>query len=144
MLRSLRFTSIVLAITAALAAIGAFSPAGAATKPRIVASPNNVMVNTKIHLAGTGFPARTKLKIEECSASNWVVPQNPCDTGNTISVVTDRHGRFGATFTAELCPRSNTAAKPVTKQTCYIGNPEPRGIDTMTLVGAARITVTYP
>jgi hypothetical protein len=53
-------------------------------------------------------------------------------------------GCSGTPRTAELCPRSNTAAKPVTKQTCYIGNSEPRGIDTMTLVGAARITVTYP
>jgi hypothetical protein len=147
MLRSARFTSIVFALTVVIGTSGAFSPAGAvsATPPHIVATPNNVMVNTKINLVGTGFPARSKLVIKECSTTNWVVvAQHPCDTDNTISVVTDRHGRFASTFKAELCPRSKPGPGPVTQQTCYIGNPQPRGKDTIMLVGAARITVTYP
>lgn len=134
----------VFALVIAFGAIGGAGRASAATQPHIVASPNNVMVNTKISVVGTGFPRRSRLTIEECSVTDWVVPQNPCDTNNTITVVTDRHGRFAHAFTAELCPRTWAAAGPATKRTCYIGNPEPKGVDTITLVGAARITVTYP
>ena len=32
----------------------------------------------------------------------------------------------------------------MTEETCYIGEPHPRGIDTVALIGAAKITVTYP
>jgi len=115
------------------------------TPPHIVATPNNVMVNTIIHLVGTGFPVRTQLTIAECGRTNWVVgAQQPCNTDNTISVVTNRRGRFAAQFKAEVCPDSVPPTPPVTRRTCYIGNPQPRGVDTITLVGAAKIIVTYP
>ena len=148
MLRSRTLTRIVLVLTLAVLAAGAMpGRAGAvsATPPHIVAKPNNVMVNTKITLTGTGFPARTKLAIKECSSTGWVVvAQRPCDTANAISVVTDRHGRFVHAFKVQLCPRLKIGPGPVTRETCYIGNPQPRGVDTITLVGAARVIVTYP
>ena len=148
MLRSSRVLGAALVVCVSMLAAGAMpAPAGAVstTPPHIVAKPNNAMVNTKISLTGTGFAAHTKLVVKECSSTNWVVvAQHPCDTDNTISVTTDRHGRFTSRFKLELCPRSNPGPGPVTKETCYIGNPQPRGVDTITLVGAAKVTVTYP
>jgi hypothetical protein len=126
------------------AASGVMPGKASMTTARIVAKPNNVMVNTKITLEGRGFPAKTRLKIAECSRTNWVVvAQKPCDTDNSISVLTNRNGRFSSPFTVELCPRSKSGHH-VTEETCHIGNPEPQGVDTIALVGAARITVTYP
>jgi len=131
---------------AALAPTMLATGAGAvsATPPRIVATPNNVMVNTTVSLVGTGFPAHAKLVIKECGQTTWVVTQKPCDTNNTINVVTDAHGRFAARFKVELCPRTGTSTGPITRETCYIGNPRPSGVDTIRLVGAAKVIVTYP
>jgi len=127
------------------------TPAGARTgparsaHPRIVASPNDVMVNTQITLTGKGFPLHTRLRIKECSSTTWpVVAQNPCDSANKIWVHTRAHGRFSSPFSAELCPRTSTGTDPVTQETCYVGVQEPSGIDTITLVGAAQVIVTYP
>jgi hypothetical protein len=113
-----------------------------ATPPHIVATPNNLMVNTKTVLRGTGFPARSRLTIEECSMTNWVVTAKPCDTTNQISVLTDGHGRFTRQFKVELC--GGKRGPEPTSQICYIGEPHPEGIDTITLIGAAKVTVTYP
>ena len=138
---TLAFAVVVLAGGVMAGAAGAVSP----TPPHIVATPNNVMVNTTVRLVGTGFPAHATLVIEECGSTTWVVgTQAPCDTSNTISVATNRRGRFTSPFKVELCPRPNPPTPPVTRETCYVGNPQPRGIDTITLVGAAKITVTYP
>jgi hypothetical protein len=68
---------------------------------------------------------------------------NPCDTDNTISVKTNSQGEFQAVFTVHTCP-DTTAPPPRFSQTCYIGEPLPFGVDTITLVGAATITVTGP
>ena len=100
------------------------------------------MINTKTTLTGSGFPAKTKLTIAECPATNWIVPQNPCVKNNTVSVVTDRHGRFTRQFRVELC--GGKRGPEPTSQICYIGDPHPEGIDTITLLGAAKVTVTYP
>ena len=110
--------------------------------PHIVATPNNLMVNTKTTLTGTGFPAKTRLAIVECSKTSWVVPANPCVGTNKISVVTDARGRFTAQFRVVLC--GGKRGPGPTSQICYIGHPHPRGVDTVTLVGAAKVTVTYP
>ena len=147
MMRSTRTTCAAVAMILGIFAGGiAAGQAGAvsSTPPHIVAKPDNVMVNTKVMLTGTGFKALTKLVIKECGSTNWVVTQHPCDSDNTISVVTDAHGRFVKVFKVELCPRSKPASGPVTQETCYIGNPQPHGVDTISLVGAARVTVTYP
>ena len=113
-----------------------------ATPPHIVAKPNNVMVNTKTTLTGTGFPAKATLAIVECPATNWIVPANPCAKTNRISVVTDAQGRFTAQFKAVLC--GGKRGPGPTSQICYIGNPHPSGVDTITLRGAAKVIVTYP
>jgi hypothetical protein len=130
---------------AVLAAGGLSAQAGAisATPPHIVVKPDNVMVNTKVTLTGTGFPARARLSIAECSETFWIAPQNPCDTNNMISVLTDGHGKFVRQFRVELCPRVKTVP-PVTEERCYIGEPKPMGVDTIRLIGAAPVTVTYP
>jgi hypothetical protein len=147
-LRSKKLTRVVLGATVVMCSagfLGAGAGAAVATPARVVAKPNNAMVNTKIGLTGTGFPARTKLTIEECSSTAWAVAaQNPCDIDNAISPTTDAHGRFTARFKVELCPRKKPGPGPATKETCYIGRPQPRAGGAIALVGAARITVTYP
>ena len=144
--RTCRRVGLVLAVGVVAAGVWtAEASAVSSTPPRIVAKPSNVMVNTKITLTGTGFAAKAKLSIMECSNRNWVVvAQHPCVSDNKISVVTDAHGGFTRKFRVELCPRTTTGPGPVTQETCFIGNPHPEGIDTMSLIGAARITVTYP
>ena len=69
-------------------------------------------------------------------------PANPCVGNNKISVLTDAHGRFTRQFLVELC--GGKRGPEPTSQICYIGNPHPQGVDTITLRGAARIIVTYP
>jgi hypothetical protein len=145
--RSTRLGRFALAATFAACAAALVAPAAGAvspTPPHIVVTPNNVMVNTKVKLVGTGFPAHAKLTIKECGATTWVVTQHPCDSNNTISVLTDAQGRFAAQFKVELCPRSSTGTGPITRETCYIGNPRPSGVDTIRLVGAGKVIVTYP
>jgi hypothetical protein len=144
MLRS-RITRFGLAVTIIVLAAGILSSQADAvspTPPHIVAKPNNLMVNTKTTLTGTGFLAKTKLTIEECSKTFWIVPQNPCVHTNKISVLTDGHGRFTRQFRVELC--GGKRGPFPTSQICYIGDPHPEGIDTVRLLGAAKITVTYP
>jgi len=137
--------ALVLTVGAAAGVMAADESAAAPVVPRIVVTPNNVMVNTVVHLAGSGFAAKAKLSIMECGSKGWVVvAQHPCVADNTISVLTDSHGRFARKFRVKLCPRTTTGSGPVTKETCYIGNPHPEGVDTMSLIGAARIIVTYP
>jgi hypothetical protein len=122
--------------------LGGWSDAATAATPRIVARPNNLMVNTKTTLTGTGFAARTKLSIAECPTTNWVVTEHPCVSGNKVSVTTDGHGRFIHTFKVELCGGKRGSGP--TSQICYIGYPHPQGIDTEHLDGAVKVTVTYP
>ena len=144
MLRS-RIILVSLALTIAVLAAGILtSQAGAvsATPPHIVAKPDNLMVNTKTTLTGTGFPAKTRLAIQECSTNFWIAPKHPCGTANKITVQTDSHGKFVRQFRVALC--GGKRGPGPTSQICYIGHPHPRGVDTVTLVGAARVTVTYP
>lgn len=144
MLRS-QITRVGLTVTVVALAAGVLSTqAGAvsATPPHIVAKPNNLMVNTKTTLTGTGFPSNTKLTIKECPNTGWIVPQNPCVKTNTISVLTNAHGKFTRQFRVALCGGKH-GPEP-TSQICYIGDPHPEGVDTIRLLGAAKITVTYP
>ena len=144
MLRS-RITRVGLAITITVLAAGVLSSqagAVAATPPHIVAKPNNLMVNTKTTLTGTGFPVKTKLTIQECSTNFWIAPQNPCSTTNKITVQTDSHGKFVRQFRVALC--GGKRGPGPTSQICYIGEPHPEGVDTIRLLGAAKVTVTYP
>jgi hypothetical protein len=111
-------------------------------RPHIVARPHNLMVNTYTTLTGTGLPADSRIIIAECGETSWIAPQNPCDANNTITVTTDPAGGFTSGFKAELCPDGKFG--PGTRETCYIGEPKGTGVDTLQLVGAAKIIVTYP
>jgi hypothetical protein len=117
---------------------------GSSGAPHIVAQPNNVMVNTTVKLIGTGFKPHATLDLMECGSTNWIVPQDPCNT-STITVTTNGRGHFVQTFEATLCPRSSSGGgHPVTEERCYVGDPSPSGIDTINLVGHVKIIVTYP
>lgn len=114
-----------------------------AAAPHITAHPNNLMVNTTTNLVGRGFAPSTSLTVEECGHRNWIAPQNPCDSTNSVTVTTSKHGTFTTTFTAQTCPGGKNKG-PGFSERCYIGVPHPSGVDTIVLVGAVRITVTGP
>ncbi len=63
-----RIIRVGLALTITVLAAGVLSStaggAVSATPPRIVAKPNDLMINTKTTLTGTGFPAKTRLTIK--------------------------------------------------------------------------------
>jgi hypothetical protein len=114
-----------------------------AAGPHISAHPHNLMVNTTTNLAGTGFAPSTSLTVEECGHKNWIAGQSPCDTTNSVMVTTNKHGAFKTPFTVQTCPGGKNTG-PGFSERCYIGVPQPSGVDTIVLVGAVRITVTGP
>jgi hypothetical protein len=128
----------------ALGAVGmiAGGAASGAATPHITASPTHVMVNSPVRLVGTGFTPATTITLRECSAKTWVVPASPCLTTNEVTVTTNSAGGFRTHMKAGICPVATPG--PITERTCYIGEPRPSGIDTITLVGAAKIVVSWP
>ena len=58
-------------------------------------------------------------------------------------MTTNASGGFKAAFTVTLCPDGVRGPEP-TSEICYIGERKPSGVDTVKLVGAAKVTVTYP
>ncbi|HEY2668444.1 MAG TPA: neocarzinostatin apoprotein domain-containing protein [Actinomycetota bacterium] len=102
--------------------------------PRIVANPNVAHPGQTITLTGTGFAPNSTYTVKECSKTSWIAPQDPCVNSNNIQVATDTSGSFTASFVVEAC-------SPALTGTCYIGVPEPQGVDVIVLAGAARITV---
>jgi len=130
-------------LTVPLMAMATPASAVSPAPPRITAHPNNLMVNTFTTLTGTNFTPNTSIMVTECSATHWVVEvANPCDTTNTITLTTDAKGGFTTGFQAQLCPNGKRVVPNGVR--CYIGVPTPSGIDTVKLVGAAKIIVTYP
>jgi hypothetical protein len=117
--------------------------AATSTGPHIVARPVDVMVDKPVALHGTGFPRNRSLVLTECSQTEWSVPQNPCLSDNQVTVHTNGAGAFLTSMKAEICP-ATTPPPPQTERTCYIGVAHPSGVDTMTLVGAAKIVVSWP
>jgi hypothetical protein len=123
-------------------------------RPKIVAKPDSVMVNTKTTLTGSGFKRHKRLRIWECSARNWVVPKQICNHRNAVTVRTNAHGGFTVKFKALVCPANSSvalttaaltpAARKGFSRRCFVGVPTPSGVDVVILVGAARITVTGP
>ena len=101
-------------------------------------------MNTTTNLTGTGFPANRTLKVQECSRTNWIVPQQPCATSNVVTVTTNSAGGFKTKMTAVVCPKVPNLAVLGFSETCYVGVPHPQGIDRVVLVGAAKLTVTGP
>ncbi len=129
-------------VTSAVAAVAAAVAAQAQAKqPRITARPHSVMVRTTATLKGSGFPANAVIQLAECGRTFWIDPSDPCIEGEK-TVTTDSKGRFRTTFQVGLCPEGESGKMP-TSSTCYIGELV-AGEDTGSLVGAAKITVTYP
>jgi hypothetical protein len=128
--------------TSVVLASSALADAATTNKPAITAKPSHVMVSGATTLTGTGFPAGSRVQLSECGRTFWLAPEQPCNTDNTITVETNRYGRFKATFHVELCPDASVG-KVVTERTCYIGRVQ-FGEDTGELQLAARIIVTYP
>ena len=120
------------------------SAAGVSARPPVItAKPDNVMVNTDTTLIGRNFQPATKLRLAECSKRSWVVPARPCDGGKTVTVRTNAKGQFKTTFKVEACP-SDVAVSGGLAERCYIGVPEPSGVDTVRLEAAEPIVVTFP
>lgn len=139
---NVRKTIATVMASGAAVVLGPVGGAHATSAPKIVAVPDSVMVNTATKLTGTHFPPNSTLTIKECSQTTWIVPQNPCTTNNVIQVKTNAYGSFVHKLTAEVCP--GPAVPPGFAELCYVGEPVPRGIDTITLRGAEQITVTGP
>ncbi len=130
----------------ALAASLAIAPLAVAQassgSEKITANPKSVMINTDTTLKGKGFPAHTMIQLEECGATFWLAPKDPCDTENTQTVETNAKGRFTTSFKMQLCPEGAPGKKP-TSEICYVGVPS-FGEDTGMLEPAAKVTVTFP
>jgi hypothetical protein len=138
-LRKLVFCTSLAALAVAAAPV---LPAQAQAKqPKIAARPHTLMVNATTMLKGSGFPANTVIELRECGRTFWLAPDYPC-VASEETVTTDKRGRFRATFQARLCPEGEPGTMP-TERICYIGELV-TGEDTGSLVGAAKITVTYP
>jgi len=134
---------ILIGLAAAITPLCMTSADAAASSPHITAQPNNVMVDTSIGLTGIRFPAHSTFTIKECSTTAWIAPQDPCSANNAVSVTTNSRGRFRASIKAGVCANGQRGKEP-TSVICYIGKPQPTGVDTLSLIGAARVTVTYP
>jgi hypothetical protein len=133
---------LALAATAAAAPAALASPRATSPQPAITATPSSVMVNAKTRLVGRHFAPNTVLALRECGRTFWLAPAHPCNTANAVSVKTNARGAFALRFKVELCPEGAAGEHP-TERICYVGALE-TGEDTGTLVGAARISVTYP
>jgi hypothetical protein len=113
--------------------------------PKILAKPDSVMVNQSTTLRGSGFPRHSAVTLSECSRETWMAPQDPCEEGNEVTVETNARGAFKTSFKAMLCESSTTpAAAGPTERTCYVGEIQPTGVDTIALLGAVRISASYP
>jgi len=113
-------------------------------KPRIVARPDNLMVNTDTVLSGSGFAPHHRLLIWECSMKGWIVPLKVCNHPNAVRVRANADGRFTVKFKALVCPEPRRPVPAGFSRTCYVGVPTIQGVDTETLVGAAKLVVTGP
>jgi hypothetical protein len=141
-MRSLSMRAAVVVVGAGALVLLPVASAGAASGPHVKAHPKSVMVNHDTVLSGRGFPAGTSIDLAECSAKHWIAPNDPCGD-NTVTVTTNGQGRFTTTFRVTTCP-GGVNHGPGFSQRCYIGEPQPAGVDTTVLVGATKITVTGP
>ena len=126
---------VVLAIGAG--PVAAISP----LPPTITLKPHDVMVNTNTTVSGRNFLPYQRVTLAECFQTTWIVPQNPCDTNNGKTVTANVVGAFTTRMKVEACPRIASAGL---SEQCYIGQPKPRGIDTVALQPNAGIVVTFP
>jgi hypothetical protein len=111
--------------------------------PTVKASPDSVMVSTDTTISGKNFTPGSSVQLSECSATTWVVPKSPCNTDNKVTVTANNKGAFKTAFKVKLCPGGKRGKQP-TSEICYIGVPDPSGIDTVGLTPYAKVVVTYP
>ena len=89
-------------------------PEAMATSPvpaEVTVHPNNVMVNTDTKVRGSHFTPGQTVQLVECSQTQWVAPQNPCDTNNTKTVTANGHGAFRTKMKVEACPSGCATAR---------------------------------
>lgn len=136
-------TRVLATVTGSLAlAVGPVrAPVSVAHGPAIVATPAAVMVNGTVRLTGAHFPKAKSVVLDECSAPGWAVPSDPCVSTSSVTLFTTARGTFKTTYTVKLCPGGPGIG---TSETCYIGEPKPYGVDTIRLLGAVPVTVTWP
>jgi hypothetical protein len=143
----MRSFSVVAGILAVVALGVAATASAKGSGPKIVLDPTSAMVNTTVKVRGKGFAPNASITLAECSKTAWSLPEAPCVDGNQVTVTTNANGKFHAKMTAKLCPVGPTVVTPgtpVTQETCYIGQLTPTGIDTLALVGAAPIQISWP
>jgi hypothetical protein len=138
--RALGIASMTTALVFGLAVTSPASATAHGPAARISAKPSTVKVNGTTKLAGAHFPGSKTITLDECSVSGWVVTEDVCDSANSVTLTTSPKGAFRTAFSVKAC-RGGSAS---TSQTCYVGEPLPDGIDTLSLVGAVTITVTSP
>ena len=131
----------LIAAAALVAGLVAVPVAAAKRTPQITAKPGSVMVNQMVKVKGKGFAPDATLTVEECGKSFWTVPDDPCVHTNSVTVTTNAKGKFKTTMSAAVCPEAVMGVG--TSETCYIGVPS-FGLDTVSLPGAAQVTVSWP
>ncbi len=140
--RCVRVTSCATAAVASVVACLSPAIAQASARPRIVATPAAVAANEATTLKGTGFPASTRIKLQECAKKSWILPEDPCSQKATVK--TDASGNFTTTFTVKSCstttPAAGEAGGRTKAQKCYVGELE-TGEDSGALVAAVKLTV---
>ena len=129
------------AVSFAAALLVTAGSASAAPAPKVAARPRKAMVGAAAAVKGKGFPADTDVQLRECGRTFWLAPADPC-TEEVVTVRTDAKGRFQTTFEVGLCPEGEATKKP-TQRVCHLGVLAD-GEDTGSLLGAARLIVTYP
>lgn len=100
--------------------------------PTIVPSQSLVGAGQSIRISGIGWAPNSSYTVEECPVTSWIAPRDPCLTGNRVALNANSVGQFTATF--QVLPCGPTVG-------CFLGVPEPTGIDAFILAGAAPISV---
>ena len=101
------------------------------------------MVNTPTTLEGSGFPANEQIVLRECPKKGYgpepqPIVKHPCDPSE-MTVETNASGTFTATFEVRSCLKAEQ--KPTRPTKCYVGW-YIKGVDTIMLVGAVKLTVS--
>jgi len=103
--------------------------------PRIVPVGTTVVQPPRGYtLNGSGWAPNSSYTVVECSETSWIAGQNPCLTGNSVTVTTSTAGVFSHAFVPAPCSAALISS-------CYVGVAMPSGVDTINLVGAAPILV---
>src|SRR5579859_5118927 len=115
------------------------------------------MVNKKTTLTGTGFKPHKKVTIFECSATEWIVPQQVCNTRNAVTIRANARGAFTVKIKALVCPSPKPPPGPADRgrpavpsgakgfsKRCFLGVPKIHGVDQVFLNPSTKITVTGP